>query len=784
MSNSTIRTMLTLASFFIPWLAQPAQAEKLVLQDSFSSSQLDSEWTWLREHPEYWRMRDGALEIRVEPGKGNTVRNALLRKAPDRSKGTFAVEVTVRNLSVPSQQFEQAGITWYHGGRPVFKLVKELVDGQLMIIPGRKPMTAESVRLRLVVDADSWTAQYQPDAKGPFLEAAKGKLPPPGEDQVSIQCYNGPPDAEHWIRFDDFRIVQLSAKKTTAGNAATDKTLVSWVELDDLDVRAGSALTIQNDDAFDGIVFAELSPDRWMAGSNSFRRSNRGQRDVAPVEKSRNELIQVAVVYQGDTITLYRNGEVYHSYRTENIDLLSQQSNFVVFGLRHSGGNGALGGSIEDARIYDKALTVGEIRSLEPNEESSIKPYAWWDFHGDKFVDRTGRYPHGKLAGATLRNGQLVLGKNAMACAARTEEVANRAHRRGEQPKFIGPYVPETPKWPASPPDNWPTYHLAHPTSSAGSPFDPNPALFHKGRYHLHYIYRPPAGFAFAHVSSTDMVHWKWHPTVLAPPTTGHGMFSGTGFFTKDGQPAMVYHGQGSNRNWILYAQDDSLDKWSEPQVMLPRDKDGKLMEDVRYFDPDIWRMGDMYYGLNGVSSREPPQIMKSADLKEWTFIGEFLHPDFDEEKLGVEKSEDISCPNVFKLGEKWVLVCISHRLGCRYFIGDFQNEQFLPEQHALLGGNSKRYFAPESLLTPDGRRINWAWFFGGGIKGVQSLPTELELPPDGILRMRPIRELESLRYHEQTRKSIPRFLVRIVISIFQFVGSAMKAPRAFLQRA
>ena len=108
------------------------------------------------------------------------------------AQGTYAVEVTVRNLSVPSQQFEQAGITWYRNGKPVFKLVKERVDGELMIIPGRKPMAAESVRLRVVVDADSWTAHYQPEGKGPFLEAASGELPPPGKDQVSIQCYNGP----------------------------------------------------------------------------------------------------------------------------------------------------------------------------------------------------------------------------------------------------------------------------------------------------------------------------------------------------------------------------------------------------------------------------------------------------------------------------------------------------------------------------------------------------------------------------------------------------------------
>lgn len=535
--------------------------------------------------------------------------------------------------------------------------------------------------------------------------------------------------------------------------AGTDKTLVAWVTLEDKNVRAGSVLTIQDGPQFDGIVFAEKDADKWMAGSDNFSRTQT-IRDKTPKETADNKvMVQMAIIYEGNRISIYRNADLYASYESANIDLLSRKNNIAVFGLRHVGGGGSIAGSIEDARIYSKALTVDEIKTLEPNKASDIKPYAWWDFEGEKVVDRSGQYPHQKLSGgAKLADGKLVLGQGARLVAGKSEAAANQG--RGT-PKFTGPYVPETPAWPDNPPDNWPIYHLAHPTFTMGSPFDPNPAFFYKGRYHLHYIYKNQAGFVFAHVSSTDMVRWKWHATVLAPPTTGHGMFSGTGFFTKDGQPAMVYHGQGSGRNLILYGLDNDLNKWSKPQVMLPKDKDGKLMEKTPYFDPDIWRNGENFYGLNGVSNRKPPQIMKSDDLKDWTYIGELLHPDFDEEKLGVKKSEDISCPNIFKLGDKWILICISHRLGCRYFIGDFQDEQFLPEYHALLGGNSRRYFAPESLLTPDGRRVNWTWFFGGEVKGVQSLPTELELPPDGVLRMRPIRELESLRYDEKQQEKL-----------------------------
>jgi len=183
--------------------------EGVIFEDRFEGK-LDKGWSWLREDPKKWRIKDGGLEICVQPGVANNVKNALVRKAPDRSRGKFAIEVTVTNNTVPTQQYEQAGITWYNNGSPGFKFVKELVSGTIMMIPSRKPMPSKSVRLRLTVDGDDYIAQFQPDGKGEFQTAAAGKLPPQRDDQVSIQCYNGPPDAEHWIRFDDFRIYKLS----------------------------------------------------------------------------------------------------------------------------------------------------------------------------------------------------------------------------------------------------------------------------------------------------------------------------------------------------------------------------------------------------------------------------------------------------------------------------------------------------------------------------------------------------------------------------------------------
>ena len=116
------------------------------------------------------------------------------------------------------------------------------------------------------------------------------------------------------------------------------------------------------------------------------------------------------------------------------------------------------------------------------------------------------------------------------------------------------------PAMPANPPNYWLTYHLFHPGPSGAMPADPNCAFYWKGRYHLHYIYDYKDQCAFAHVSSTDMVHWIWQPTTLTPEFTGHAMFSGTGFITKEGKPAIIYHGRGTGRNQISYALDDKLE--------------------------------------------------------------------------------------------------------------------------------------------------------------------------------------------------------------------------------
>jgi sucrose-6-phosphate hydrolase SacC (GH32 family) len=329
----------------------------------------------------------------------------------------------------------------------------------------------------------------------------------------------------------------------------------------------------------------------------------------------------------------------------------------------------------------------------------------------------------------------------------------------------------DVPAMPANPPKTWLTYHLAHPGPGNAMPGDPNCAFYWKGRYHLHYIYEADGGPAFAHVSSTDMVHWKWHPTTLTPKTAGHGMFSGTGFMTKDGKPAIIYHGEGSGRNQLAFALDDQLEQWTKPVAIIPKEPSGEDSK-VRQWDPDCWLNGDTYYGISGGG---PPHLMKSKDLKDWVNLGLLMHDDMPA-TLGVNKDEDVSCANMFKLGNKWMLLCISHNLGCRYYLGDFKEEKFVPDFHARMNWTRWDFFAPESLVTKDGRRVMWAWCtplvhemqktnrsknFNSLLnkavfqQGIQSLPRELSLPEDGVLRIKPLRELATLRYDPKTEKEI-----------------------------
>ena len=101
--------------------------------------------------------------------------------------------------------------------------------------------------------------------------------------------------------------------------------------------------------------------------------------------------------------------------------------------------------------------------------------------------------------------------------------------------------------------------------------------------------------------------------------------------------------------------------------------------------------------------------------------------------------------------------------MGCRYYIGEWKNEQFYPESHAQMSWVDNTFFAPESMLDDKGRRIMWSWLldfreFGvrleQGWSGTMSLPRVLWLE-DGEMRMDVPEEIELLRYRPELQQNI-----------------------------
>ena len=127
-------------------------------------------------------------------------------------------------------------------------------------------------------------------------------------------------------------ILILSACATKSIN--TDKTLVSWVSIENMVAGGGSILTLQDGELFDGIILSK-NGDSWIAGSEHDRRTPTATYDTSVVAPGLGELEQIAIVYRGDEILIYRDALLQTRYKAENIDLLNSNTNIVVFGHSH-----------------------------------------------------------------------------------------------------------------------------------------------------------------------------------------------------------------------------------------------------------------------------------------------------------------------------------------------------------------------------------------------------------------------------------------------------------------
>jgi hypothetical protein len=121
---------------------------------------------------------------------------------------------------------------------------------------------------------------------------------------------------------------------------------------------------------FDGLVFGERQPNRWMNGSSGFSRTQ--DFDPGFEETKLGVPIHLAITYKlldgGQMlVTGYRNGEPIGQYQTGSAAQWNPGDAEVHFGHRWGhvgGGPGGLDALIEEARLYRKALTAAEIMKL------------------------------------------------------------------------------------------------------------------------------------------------------------------------------------------------------------------------------------------------------------------------------------------------------------------------------------------------------------------------------------------------------------------------------------
>ncbi len=154
---------------------------------------------------------------------------------------------------------------------------------------------------------------------------------------------------------------------TSLPKAIKEKTLETWITLTDLNQRGGTALTLETEGGgqFDGIVYGEREPGKWISGSENFIRT----KDLEATKETAapNTLIQIAIVYHADNrIEIYRNGKPYApaylpSGSNGTLRTYPAGKAHLLFGQRHTGAGNFLHGEIEEARLYDRALSAKEI---------------------------------------------------------------------------------------------------------------------------------------------------------------------------------------------------------------------------------------------------------------------------------------------------------------------------------------------------------------------------------------------------------------------------------------
>ena len=286
---------------------------------------------------------------------------------------------------------------------------------------------------------------------------------------------------------------------------------------------------------------------------------------------------------------------------------------------------------------------------------------------------------------------------------------------------------------------------------------DPNGLSYYKGQYHAFFQYNPYSPewdtMHWGHAVSTDLLNWKQIETALYPDKeyeNDGGCWSGsaiehndelylmyTGVSKEYGQAQCIAKSS-DGINFVKHA-DNPIIKYS-PYCVNGRNSD--------FRDPKLFKAFDKYYAVVAYGKDTYGEILiySSNDLINWTFESVAYASD--------EYAGTLECPDMYKIGDTWVLMfsAIKPKVAKTVYIsGDFDGKNFTPKDiyHNEIGGD---FYAPQTLSSPDGRRIMIAWMYhwgkplpqGATVAGALTVARELFFK-DGLLYNYPVKEVRHL---------------------------------------
>ena len=310
---------------------------------------------------------------------------------------------------------------------------------------------------------------------------------------------------------------------------------------------------------------------------------------------------------------------------------------------------------------------------------------------------------------------------------------------------------------------------LFHVTGKVGWINDPNGFSVYKGEYHLFFQYYPYDTkwglMHWGHVKTRDFILWERLPAALAPDQEydKDGCFSGSAIEMDDGRHLLMYTGVCHNplpggEETVFQTQclaiGDGIDyvKYEGNPVIdssqLPKGGDHK-----NFRDPGIWKDQNGYHAVIGnqnADERGSILLYDSQDALHWDCKGILAASSDKQEKMW-------ECPEYFCLSGKRVLIVSIQGLNTAVcMIGNCDSGNCQSDwKPGMRIDHGTDFYAPQTLETPDGRRIMIAWmqnwettrcvqedqrFFGQ-----MTIPRELTIRHDKLIQM-PVRELDRYR--------------------------------------